>query len=157
MTLFLRLAGALLLGCAGAGIGLSAAARRADCLREIHTFARLLNYLAALLEAQALTGQELLHRAARSPDFAAFCPPGAQALVELCPPAALSAALREEMIAELTAAAESPRPHACAALRRLATLCEADCRQREEACRTARRLWPKFGGCLGLLAAILAW
>lgn len=157
VTLFLRLTGALLLSCAGAGIGLSAAACWADRLREVHTFARLLDYLAALLETQALTGQELLHRAARSPDFAVFCPVEALALAELRPPGALPAALREELASALTAAAESPRPHACAALRRLAALCEQDYHQRADACRAARRLWPKLGGCLGLLAAILAW
>ena len=52
MTVFLRTAGALLLILAGAGGGFAAAARIGTQQRQCHAFARLLAYLAELLEAQ---------------------------------------------------------------------------------------------------------
>ena len=56
MTLLLRLLGTLLLLLAGMGGGFAAAARAENSRRQLHSFARLLTYLAELLDAQALTG-----------------------------------------------------------------------------------------------------
>ena len=74
VTLLLRLLGTLLLLLAGMGGGFAAAARAENSRRQLHSFARLLTYLAELLDAQALTGPELLRRAAQDPAFAVFCP-----------------------------------------------------------------------------------
>ncbi len=123
MTVFLRTAGALLLILAGAGGGFAAAARICTQQRQCHTFARLLAYLAELLEAQALAGPELLARAARCPAFSAFCPAGTAELSALRPPDCLPDALCREIAETLAAAEESPRLTACTALRRLAALC----------------------------------
>lgn len=141
----------------GTGGGFAAAARIGAQQRQCHTFARLLAYLAELLEAQALAGPELLTRAARCPAFAACCPAGTAALSALCPPGCLSDALRREIVETLTVAEESPRLTACAALRRLAALCEAEADALAARTRDARRLWPRLGCCLGVLAAILLW
>ena len=65
VTLLLRLLGTLLLLLAGMGGGFAAAARAENSRRQLHSFARLLTYLAELLDAQALTGPELLRRAAQ--------------------------------------------------------------------------------------------
>lgn len=124
MTLFLRLLGTLLLLLAGMGGGFAAAARAENSRRQLHSFARLLTYLAELLDAQALTGPELLRRAAQDPAFAVFCPAPGESL---------------------------------SALHRLASRCEAQSAEAAEHCRTARRLWPRLGGCLGAMAAILLW
>ena len=120
-------------------------------------FARLLAYLAELLEAQALAGPELLARAARCPAFSACCPAGTAALSALRPPDCLPDALCREIAETLAAAEESPRLTACAALRRLAALCEAEADELAARAHDARRLWPRLGGCLGVLAAILLW
>ena len=72
VTLLLRLLGTLLLLLAGMGGGFAAAARAENSRRQLHSFARLLTYLAELLDAQALTGPELLRRAAQDPAFAVF-------------------------------------------------------------------------------------
>ena len=154
MTVFLRTAGALLLILAGAGGGFAAAARIGTQQRQCHAFARLLAYLAELLEAQALAGPELLARAARCPTFSACCPAGTAELSALRPPDCLPDALCRE-IAETLAAA--PRRTAGAALRRLAALCEAEADELAARAHDARRLWPRLGGCLGVLAAILLW
>ena len=157
MTLLLRLLGTLLLLLAGMGGGFAAAARAENSRRQLHSFARLLTYLAELLDAQALTGPELLRRAAQDPAFAVFCPAPGESLSALTPPACMPDALRQEVQSSLSAAEEAPRLTACAALHRLASRCEAQSAEAAEHCRTARRLWPRLGGCLGALAAILLW
>lgn len=93
MTLFLRLLGTLLLLLAGMGGGFAAAARAENSRRQLHSFARLLTYLAELLDAQALTGPELLRRAAQDPAFAVFCPAPGESLSALTPPACMPDAL----------------------------------------------------------------
>ena len=157
VTLLLRLLGTLLLLLAGMGGGFAAAARAENSRRQLHSFARLLTYLAELLDAQALTGPELLRRAAQDPAFAVFCPAPGESLSALTPPACMPDALRQEVQSSLSAAEEAPRLTACAALHRLASRCEAQSAEAAEHCRTARRLWPRLGGCLGALAAILLW
>lgn len=157
VTLLLRLLGTLLLLLAGMGGGFAAAARAENSRRQLHSFARLLTYLAELLDEQALTGPELLRRAAQDPAFAVFCPAPGESLSALTPPACMPDALRQEVQSSLSAAEEAPRLTACAALHRLASRCEAQSAEAAEYCRTARRLWPRLGGCLGALAAILLW
>ena len=156
MTLLLRLLGTLLLLLAGMGGGFAAAARAENSRRQLHSFARLLTYLAELLDAQALTGPELLRRAAQDPAFVVFCPAPGESLSALTPPACMPDALRQEVQSSLSAAEEAPRLTACAALHRLASRCEAQSAEAAEHCRTARRLWPRLGGCLGALAANFA-
>ena len=97
MTLLLRLLGTLLLLLAGMGGGFAAAARAENSRRQLHSFARLLTYLAELLDAQALTGPELLRRAAQDPAFAVFCPAPGESLSALTPPACMPDALRQEV------------------------------------------------------------
>lgn len=157
VTLLLRLLGTLLLLLAGMGGGFAAAARAENSRRQLHSFARLLTYLAELLDAQALTGPELLRRAAQNPAFAVFCPAPGESLSALTPPACMPDALRQEVQSSLSAAEEAPRLTACATLHRLASRCEAQSAEAAEHCRTARRLWPRLGGYLGAMAAILLW
>ena len=146
--------------CRGSAIDFSRGWRwvcRSRPQRQCHTFARLLAYLAELLEAQALAGPELLARAARCPAFSAFCPAGTAELSALRPPDCLPDALCREIAETLAAAEESPRLTACTALRRLAALCEAEADELAARAHDVRRLWPRLGGCLGVLAAILLW
>ena len=95
VTLLLRLLGTLLLLLAGMGGGFAAAARAENSRRQLHSFARLLTYLAELLDAQALTGPELLRRAAQDPAFAVFCPAPGESLSALTPPACMPDTLRQ--------------------------------------------------------------
>lgn len=155
--MMLRATGSLLLILAGAGGGFAAAAHIRENERRVHSFAQLLVYLADLLDAQALAGPILLERAAHRADFAPFCPAGAQALSRLVPPPCLPKALRHELYETLCTAEESPRQTACAALRRLAALCEEHAALLAERSRAAWRLWPRLGGCLGAMTAILLW
>ena len=104
-----------------------------------------------------VAGPELLARAARCPAFSACCPAGTAELSALRPPDCLPDALCREIAETLAVAEESPRLTACAALRRLAALCEAEADELAARAHDARRLWPRLGGCLGVLAAILLW
>ena len=68
-----------------------------------------------------------------------------ESLSALTPPACMPDALRQEVQSSLSAAEETPRLTACAALHRLASRCEAQSAEAAEHCRTARRLWPRLG------------
>ena len=114
-------------------------------------------YLAELLEAQALAGPELLARAARCPAFSACCPAGTAALSALRPPDCLSDALCREIAETLASCRRIPAPDCLCRARRLAALCEAEADEFAARAHDARRLWPRLGGCLGVLAAILLW
>ena len=54
---------------------------------------------------------------------------------------------------------EEERLHEQVKVRRdkLAALCEAEADELAARAHDARRLWPRLGGCLGVLAAILLW
>ena len=131
-----RLLGTLLLACAGAGLGACGAVRRQAVEKRIR----------------------LLHAAAENPAFAALAlPADSDCTLSALPLPNLPKALAGELHASLAALGHSDRAAACAELRRMADLCrrEAD-RQADRAAR-AMALWPRLGGCAGLLLAILLW
>ena len=100
----------------------------------------------------------LLHAAAENPAFAALAlPADSDCTLSALPLPNLPKALAGELHASLAALGRSDRAAACAELRRMADLCrrEAD-RQADRAAR-AIALWPRLGGCAGLLLAILLW
>ena len=157
MTVVLRLLGGVLLVAAGTGGGVAVYARKQRQWRQLHTFARLLDYLRELLAYQALNGRELLARAARYPAFARLGVTGGGTLAALPMPECLPAAVQLEIRQGLEQLALAPRASACATLRRLEALCEEAAAQKQEEARAARRLWPRLGACAGMLAAILLW
>ncbi len=152
-----RLMGTLLLACACAGLGVCGAMRRQAVEKRIRLLSRLWTYLEELLTCRALTGPMLLHAAAENPAFAALALPADGCTLTELPLPDLPKALAGELYASLAALGHSDRAAACAELRRMAELCrrEAD-RQADRAAR-AMALWPRLGGCAGLLLAILLW
>ena len=153
-----RLVGTLLLACAGAGLGICGAMRRQAVEKRIRLLSRLWTYLEELLTCRALTGPMLLRTAAENPAFAALeLPVNADCTLTVLPLPNLPKALAGELRTSLAALGSSDRAAACAELRRMADLCrrEAD-RQADRAAR-AMALWPRLGGCAGLLLAILLW
>lgn len=153
-----RLLGTLLLACAVAGLGACGAVRRQAVEKRIRLLSRLWTYLEELLTCRALTGPMLLHAAAENPAFAALAlPTDSDCTLSALPLPNLPKALAGELHASLTALGHSDRAAACAELRRMADLSrrEAD-RQADRAAR-AMALWPRLGGCAGLLLAILLW
>lgn len=132
--------------------------RRQAVEKRIRLLSRLWTYLEELLACRALTGPMLLHAAAENPAFAALAlPADSDCTLSALPLPNLPKALAGELHASLAALGHSDRAAACAELRRMADLCrrEAD-RQADRAAR-AIALWPRLGGCAGLLLAILLW
>ena len=97
MSILPRVTGAVLLILAGAGGGFSFCSHQTACWRQLHTFARLLSYLQGALSYQALTGDELLQRAAYYPEFAQLGLTKCRTLEELPFPGALSESLKQEI------------------------------------------------------------
>lgn len=157
MSILPRVTGAVLLILSGAGGGFAFCSHLTACWRQLHTFARLLSYLQGTLSYQALTGAELLQRAAYYPEFARLGLTTCRTLEELPLPGALSESLKQEIRSSLAQLALEPRANACATLQRLASLTEEEAQSSREIARSARRLYPRLGACAGILTAILLW
>lgn len=153
----LRFLGGILLVGAGAGSGFAVCRHRYAVWRQMYTLARLFDYLQGLLGYQALSGEELLRRAAIYPEFAQMGIEECDNLAELPLPDALSPALRQEIAQGLAQVALEPRAGACTTLQRLRTICESVAAKQQEQLELARRLWPRLGVCCGILLAILLW
>ena len=141
LTVLLHAAGGMLLLCAGMGFGFTAAAHIRDCQRQLHSLSRLFGYLAELLNAQALAGPAFAPRSAL-PGICRLLPGGCCSSGR--PAASILPARRPcgvKPLQTLRSAEESPRLTACAALHRLAALCE------EEACSRAEQY--RAAGCFG--------
>lgn len=157
MSILPRVIGALLLIFAGTGGGFALCSHQAVCWRQLHTFSRLLSYLQGTLSYQALTGAELLQRAAHYPEFAQLGLAKCRTLEDLPLPDALSDSLRMEIRSGLEQLALEPRTNACATLQRLSALTEEEAQNKREIARAARRIYPRLGACAGILTAILLW
>ena len=155
MNAALRVAGAILLIVACGGAGLAVSAHQMVCWRQLHTLARLFQYLQGLLSYQALTAKELLQRAAYYPEFAKLFKTECNSLDQLSLPASLSKELHTEILSGLRQLAWEPRQNACSTLERLASLCEEAAALKHEEARAAQNLWPRLGFCAGILAVIL--
>ena len=153
-----RLVGTLLLACAGAGLGLCGAVRRQGTETRIRLLARLWTYLEELLACRALTGPMLLRAAAENPAFAPLeLPADSDCTLSALPLPNLPKALAGELRASLAALGGSDRAAACAELHRMAELCRREADRQAERTARAMALWPRLGGCAGLLLAILLW
>lgn len=152
-----RILGAFLLILAGAGGGLAFYSHEAACGQQLHTFARLLDYLRGTLSYQALTGAELLQRAAFYPEFAKLGLANCCTLEDLPLPRAVSDSLKMEILSGLAQLALEPRASACATLQRLADLTEEEAQRKQNQARQAHSLYPRLGACAGILTAILLW
>lgn len=156
-SIFPRILGALLLVLAGTGGGLAVYTHQAACGQQLHTFARLLGYLEGTLSYQALTGAELLQRAALYPEFAKLGLANCCTLEELPIPRAVSDSLKMEIRSGLEQLALEPRASACTTLQRLAALTEEEAQRKQSQARQAHTLYPRLGACAGILTAILLW
>ncbi|WP_294500662.1 hypothetical protein [uncultured Gemmiger sp.] len=154
MTWTLKIVGILLLAGCGAAAGFLLASRARESWRSVHAFGRLMEYLQSAIQYQALTGEQLLARAANYPEFARLGAGQGLRLGELMPPAALDEALRQELSADLTTLESAPRDKACTLLTHMAALCHSQEADLRAAANTAARLYPRLGGCAGILVAL---
>ena len=154
-ALWARLAGMALLALAGAGGGWSLYRRRLVQWQTVAAFVRLLDALRDTVYYRALPCEEALARAAETPAFAPFRLEHCRSFDQITLPPVLEKSCGPELREGLASLAAAPRDSACRTLSALSALCRRvgeDCRQQAE---QTRRLAPRLGGCLGLLAAIL--
>lgn len=154
-VVFLKLWGALLLVLAGTGGGISAAVARRTRWQQAQRFAMLLEYLWQAVRYRALPAQEVLAMAALRTEFSDFGLENCTAFSQIRPPAALRGTMEAELQSGLRELEYAPRESACRTLQYLAALCRDIERRTGEEARRALKLYPRLGGCLGLLAAIL--
>ncbi|HJD22256.1 MAG TPA: stage III sporulation protein AB [Candidatus Gemmiger faecigallinarum] len=155
MTAAVYLAGICLLAGCGAGAGWLLARRSREQWRQAHAFGRLLEYLQAAVRYRTLTGGEVLDKAAAYPEFARLGLEHCPRFGMLRPPDAFDPALRQELSADLEALEGAPRDSACAMLARMLALCRRQETELRKAADAAARLYPRLGGCIGAMAAIL--
>lgn len=151
----MRLLGALLLILTGWGCGMAAAQRQQDTWTQLHTFVRLLNRLRTEICYRAQPAADLLAETAADPAFAAFRLADCRELGDLPVPAAFGQALACEVRAGLSALAFVPREEVCRSLEHLAALCADAAEEQRKTVKTVKILYPRLGGCLGAVAALL--
>lgn len=149
--------GSVLLFATGVGAGQIVCISHHRAWRQIHTWAQLLLYWENLLQYQALTDRELVGRALLYPEFVKLGLTEGTLLETLPLPRTLPPSVVCEIQQGIQRMALEPRKAACATLQRLASLCEQAAEQRRQKAETAGSFWPRIGGCLGVLAAILFW
>ena len=157
MSLFLHIVGTALLIAAGGGGGWAVCTYQKNTRQQLHTLSRLFRYMQELLSYQALSGEELLKRAGDYPEFAQIGVRSCCVLEKLPLPETLQGTVREEIQSSLRQLSMAPRTNACAILERAASLCGESAEQKHRELLEAKKLWPRLGGCLGALAAILLW
>lgn len=151
-----RLLGTLLLACVGAGLGLHAAACQRRTADRLRLWERLWTYLEELLACRTLTGPMLLRCAAENPAFAELSLPVNGTLAAL-PLPGVPHALAAELRGSLAMLGGTDRAGARAELRRMAALCRRAADQQADRAAWAMTLWPRLGGCAGLLLSVLMW
>lgn len=151
-----RLLGTLLLACAGAGLGLHAAICQRQITDRLQLLEKLWIYLEELLACRALTGPMLLRCAAESPAFTALSLPTEGTLAAL-PLPGVPHGLAVELRGSLAMLGGAARAGARAELRRMAALCRRAADRQADRAAWAMTLWPRLGGCAGLLLSVLMW
>ena len=155
MTALCSLAGIALLAACGAAAGYEVAARIKQRWRTARAFGRLLEYLASGLRYRAATGGEMLAAAAAYPEFSCLGLQGCDRLALLPVPAVFDPALRRELADDLRALESAPREAAWTLLAQMIGLCRRQERIQEKAAADAARLYPRLGGCLGMMLGVL--
>lgn len=149
-----KLIGGALLVLSGVGAGYALWCRRRDSLDQIHRFIRLLTYLLDAVRYKALPSAVILQMASQHAAFAAMglerCPNFAAISI----PPALDT-LAPELKAGLSALETDPKNTACRTLEYLLSQCRTVERQAQTQAEQARVLFPRLGGALGLVCAIL--
>lgn len=154
MTILFCLFGGILLAGCGAGSGYLLAAWTKERWHTAHAFERLLRYLEGAVRCQPLTGQQLLTRAARFPEFSRLDLAGCTRFGLLVPPECFDGPLRQELSADLNLLESAPRESACQLLARMAELCHGQAEDLRVRAKSAAQLYPRLGGCVGALAAL---
>lgn len=151
----LRTAGMALLALTGFCGGWLAYCRKNRCWQQTRTFARLLEYLQESVRYHSIPCEDLLLLAAAKPEFAALDLSGCHDFAQLNVPPALRNSCGPELCEGLASLATAPHESVCTALSHMALLCRQAAQKSGEEAVQARRLYPRLGACLGVMAAIV--
>lgn len=155
MTSFLYLTGGMLLAVCGAGAGYGLALTQRRRWQISRAFGRLLEYIGTAIQYQNMTGAELFARASQYPEFDCLKLGTVLRFGELVPPSVFSDGIRGELAVDLCALESASRETACNLLNRMVAICGTQETSLHRTADTALHLYPRLGGCAGMLAAIL--
>lgn len=154
MAALCLIGGGLLTAC-GAGCGFVLASMNQSKWRTAHAFIRLLEYTRDTIRYRGCPAEEVLSAAATYPEFARLGLSQCFRFAEVAVPSVFESAVRLELQTSLTALEACGRDSACQTLEGMICLCHpGEEALHADAC-TAMRLYPRLGGCIGLLTAIL--
>lgn len=154
-AVFFKVSGALLLTLSGVGGGVAAAARSRERWHQVRRFAALLEYFRQAVHYRAIPAADVLATAALRGDFAGFGLEQCDSFSQIRLPAVLQRCVGTEIRDGLRELECAPRESACRTLQHLTSLCGQIEREVGAEATRAYRLYPRLGGCVGLLAAIL--
>lgn len=155
MTIVFMLTGGILLIACGAAGGFLLAVQDQNKWRAAHAFLRLLEYTRDSIRYKGCPAEEVFAAAAAYPEFARLEFSSCLRFKELPIPEVFEPALRRELQGSLQALESCGRESACQTLESMARLCRPREETLQENARAALRLYPRLGGCLGALAAIV--
>lgn len=155
MTAVLCLTGGLLLVVCGAGVGFVLAQAEREKWRSAHAFSRLLQYAEDSIRYKGVPAEEVLRAAAAYPEFARLGLGSCSRFGELAVPQSFSDAMGRELRDNLFSLEACGRESACKTIEGMILLCRSREDILEQNAQNAMRLYPRLGGCIGALAAIL--
>ena len=150
----LWLAGGILLIVGGVAGGFALALREQNKWRTAHAFLRLLEYTSDSIRYRGCPAEEVLTAAAAYPEFARLSLERCIRFTEISVPDVFEPAMREELAERLLSLESCGRESACQTLEGMVQLCRPREQSLQEKARSAMRLYPRLGGCIGALAAI---
>lgn len=155
MTAALCLIGGGLLTACGTAGGFVLATMDQNKWRTAHAFIRLLEYTRDTIRYRGCPAEEVLSAAASYPEFTCLGLAQCHRFAEVPVPGVFEPTERQELQTDFTALESCGRESACQTLEGMLWLC----RPREETLHAgaclSMRLYPRLGGCIGILAAIL--
>lgn len=155
MMIAFYLGGAVLLIVCGAAGGFAMANREQNKWRSAHAFLRLLEYTADSIRYKGHPAEEVLAAAAAYPEFERLACDSCRRFKDLPIPEVFEPALRAELQGNLQAMECCGRQSACQILEAMIQLCRSSEETLHRNAQAARKLYPRLGGCIGALAAIL--
>lgn len=150
----LCLIGGGLLAVCGAGFGFILAAKDQNKWRTAHTFTRLLEYTRDAIRYRGCPAEDVLSAAAAYPEFARLGLAQCSRFAEVAVPGVFEAAIRQELQTALIALESCGRESACQTLEGMICLCRPQEETLHASACLSMRLYPRLGGCMGILAAI---
>lgn len=139
----------------GSGLGFVFASMDQNKWRTAHAFTRLLEYTRDAIRYRGCPAEEVLSAAAAYPEFSRLGILQCSRFADVAVPGVFEPAARQELKTALIALESCGRESACQTLEGMICLCRSREETLNDSARISMRLYPRLGGCMGILAAIL--